>query len=101
MVVLWRVAVTGPEPKQVAVALEPATAPCNTLATAEASRLAIVLAPGNSFSWNLHIERTRPGASYDDFCAFVQQGRMAFFITQNQLVAFAAASAPVPCPSFR
>ena len=64
---------TGPEPKQVAVALEPTTAPCNTLATAEAARLAIVLEPGDSFSWNLHIELTRPGASYDDFCAFVQQ----------------------------
>ena len=65
---------TGPEPKQVAVALEPTTAPCNTLATAEASRLAILLEPGQSYSWNLHIELTRPGTSYDDFYALVQQG---------------------------
>jgi galactose mutarotase-like enzyme len=65
--------VSGSEPKQVAIALEPTTAPCNTLSDAERSGLAVSLAPECSFTWSLQIGLTSPGLTYPSFVAYVQQ----------------------------
>ncbi len=62
---------SGAEPKQVAVALEPTTAPCNTLSEAERSGFAISLAPEQSFEWNLQVELTQPGLDYPEFLSRV------------------------------
>jgi galactose mutarotase-like enzyme len=64
---------TGSEPKQVAIALEPTTAPCNTLAAAEATELAVKLDPAGSFDWDLQVGLTSPAATYEAFCESVQQ----------------------------
>jgi len=63
----------GSEPKQVAIALEPTTAPFNTLSKAEAAGMAVNLEPGNSFRWNLQVDMVSPGIGYSDFCSVVQQ----------------------------
>jgi galactose mutarotase-like enzyme len=64
---------TGNEPKQVAIALEPTTAPFNTLSNAEAAGMAANLEPGSSFRWNLQVDIVSPGISYNDFRSVVQQ----------------------------
>jgi galactose mutarotase-like enzyme len=65
--------VSGPEPKQVAVALEPTTAPCNTLTASERADLAINLAPACSFAWNLQADLTLPGLNYPSFIAQIHR----------------------------
>ncbi len=67
----WPVA--GAEPKQFAVALEPTTAPCNTLSDSERAGLAIKLAPGCSLEWKLRVDLTLPGLTYQGFKADVQR----------------------------
>jgi hypothetical protein len=59
------------EPKQVAIALEPTTAPCNTLSDCERAGLAVNLAPECSFAWDLQVELTSPGLTYRSFIAYV------------------------------
>jgi galactose mutarotase-like enzyme len=65
--------VDGPEPKQAAVALEPTNAPCSTLSEAEQAGLAVCLAPERAFTWDLKVDLTPRGVSYEDFCARVWQ----------------------------
>jgi hypothetical protein len=43
----------GEEPLQYAVALEPTTAPCNTLAKAQQTNAAISLKPGETYDWEI------------------------------------------------
>jgi galactose mutarotase-like enzyme len=43
----------GEEPLQYAVALEPTTAPCNTLAKAQQTNAAIPLEPGETYDWEI------------------------------------------------
>ena len=64
---------SGAEPKQVAIALEPTTAPCNTLSDSERSGFAINLTPGCSFGWNLQVDLTASGLTYRSFMADVQR----------------------------
>jgi galactose mutarotase-like enzyme len=64
--------ITGQEPKQVAVALEPTIAPCNTLSEAERAGLAVQLAPEQAFAWNVKVELTPDGIRYEDFLAMVR-----------------------------
>jgi galactose mutarotase-like enzyme len=66
----WPVA--GPEAKQVAVALEPTNAPFNTLSEAEHAGLAVRLAPGHAFTWNIEVDLTPRGVSYEEFRACVR-----------------------------
>lgn len=65
--------VSGVEPKQVAIALEPTTAPCNTLAAAERAGLAISLAPECFFAWKLQVDLTSPGLTWQSFIAHVHR----------------------------
>jgi galactose mutarotase-like enzyme len=65
--------VSGPEPKQVAIALEPTTAPCNTLSAAERAGLAVEIDPGCSFAWDMQVDMTSPGLTYPDFIAHVHR----------------------------
>jgi galactose mutarotase-like enzyme len=64
---------SGPEPKQVAIALEPTTAPCNTLSASERAGLAVTLAPGCSFAWDLQVDLTSPALTYPSFIAHVHR----------------------------
>jgi len=64
--------VTGPEPKQVAVALEPTTAPCNTLSDAERAGLAVHLAPEETYAWSIKVDVTPHACSNEDFVARVR-----------------------------
>jgi len=64
---------SGPEPKQVAIALEPTTAPCNTLSASERAGLALSLAPGCCFAWDLRVDLTSPGLTYQSFIAQVHR----------------------------
>jgi galactose mutarotase-like enzyme len=73
----WPVA--GPEPKQVAVALEPTTGPCNTLAEAEQAGLAVWLTPEQAFTWNIKVDLIPRGVSYEDFCTRVRLEESEFF----------------------
>jgi galactose mutarotase-like enzyme len=54
----WPDGSTGP--LQYAVALEPATAPCNTLAKAQETNTAIILKPGESFDWEITFKVREP-----------------------------------------
>jgi galactose mutarotase-like enzyme len=65
--------VSGAEPKQVAIALEPTTAPCNTLSDSERAGLAINLAPGCSFVWDLRVDLSAPGLTHQSFITKIQQ----------------------------
>jgi galactose mutarotase-like enzyme len=65
--------VSGLEPKQVAIALEPTTAPCNTLSDCERAGLAVSLAPECSFTWDLQVDLTSPGLTYQSFIAHVHR----------------------------
>ena len=62
---------SGMEPKQVAIALEPTTAPFNKLSVAEQIGLAPSLAPECSFVWHTKIVLTAPGTTYRRFVAEV------------------------------
>jgi galactose mutarotase-like enzyme len=64
---------SGPEPKQVAVALEPTTAPSNSLEDCERAGLARSLAPQCFFAWDLQVDLTSPGLNYQNFIAQVHQ----------------------------
>ena len=64
---------SGPEPKQVAIALEPTTAPCNTLSASERAGLAVNLAPECSFAWDVQVDITSPGLTYESFIAQVHR----------------------------
>jgi len=50
----------GQEPRQYAVALEPTTSPCNTLAHAQQTNTAISLKAGETYDWEI-LFRIRPG----------------------------------------
>jgi galactose mutarotase-like enzyme len=65
--------VSGPEPRQVAIALEPTTAPCNTLSASERAGLSVNLAPGCSFAWDLQVDVTSPSLTYGSFIARVHR----------------------------
>jgi hypothetical protein len=43
----------GDEPRQYAVALEPTTSPCNTLANAQRTNTAISLTAGETYDWEI------------------------------------------------
>ena len=64
--------VSGAEPKQVAIALEPTTAPCNTLSDSERAGSAITLDAGCSFTWDLRADLTSSGLTYPSFIAHVR-----------------------------
>jgi galactose mutarotase-like enzyme len=42
------------------VALEPTTAPCNTLAKAQETNTAVILKPGESFDWEIAFKVREP-----------------------------------------
>ena len=54
-------------PKQVAVALEPTTSPCGTLAEAEAAGLTPLLLPGKQLRWNIKVELSQQNVEYATF----------------------------------
>ncbi|HEY1730998.1 MAG TPA: aldose epimerase [Terriglobales bacterium] len=56
------------KPRQYAVALEPATAPCNGLAGAIDRGMAMTLGGGKDFSWNLRFQVSKSDALFSDFC---------------------------------
>lgn len=57
----------GQSPQQYAVAIEPTTAPCNTLKQAQAARLARLLLPGDHLDWELTFQPTSSGISWQEF----------------------------------
>lgn len=60
------------EPRQYAVAIEPTTAPCNTLAKAQNAGSAVTLGAGESFGWEIRLQATAPGMSFAKFCSLSQ-----------------------------
>ena len=64
---------TGEGPKQVAIALEPTTAPFNTLSEAEYAGLAVRLEPGRNFRWNMRVELVSSIKESNDFCTLVRK----------------------------
>jgi galactose mutarotase-like enzyme len=65
--------ISGAESKQVAIALEPTTAPFNTLSDSEQAGLAVSLDPECSFIWDMQVDLTSPCLTYRRFIANVQQ----------------------------
>ncbi len=76
--------VSGPEPKQVAIALEPTTAPRNTLADCERAGLAVTLASECSFAWDLQVDLTSSGLTHRSFIAHVHRKESFQVRRQNQ-----------------
>jgi galactose mutarotase-like enzyme len=58
-------------PRQYAIALEPTTAPLNTLSQAESAGLALVLQPGKTAQWEIAFHITTPGTSLAEFQALL------------------------------
>jgi len=58
-------------PRDLSIALEPTTTPCNTLLHAEQAKLAINLAPMLSYTWSIEVELTPPGGRFEDFAAII------------------------------
>jgi hypothetical protein len=52
----------GKEPLQYAVALEPTTSPCNTLAQAQQTKTAVTLNAGETYYWEILFEVKEAGA---------------------------------------
>jgi galactose mutarotase-like enzyme len=62
----------GQCPQQYAIAIEPTTAPCNTLKEALDRRRARLLLPGDHLDWELTFQPTSAGVSWQEFQTVVE-----------------------------